>query len=193
MEMESILLVSSSVKVTALLTELLQAQYAAACQIVSATSGGEARRLLSQRDYDLILVNTPLQDELGHDVAITAAQHTCAGVMLLVKSEMEDEISGKVEDYGVMVVGKPISRQLFYQALKMLSVSHRRLAGLRHENLQLQNKIEEIRLVDRAKCVLIQYLNMTEPQAHRYIEKQAMDMRCTKVEVAQGILRTYES
>ncbi len=193
MEMESILLVSSSVKVAALLTELLQAQYSAACQIVSATSGGEARRLLSQRDYDLILVNTPLQDELGHDVAITAAQHTCAGVMLLVKSEMEDEISGKVEDYGVMVVGKPISRQLFYQALKMLSVSHRRLAGLRHENLQLQNKIEEIRLVDRAKCVLIQYLNMTEPQAHRYIEKQAMDMRCTKVEVAQGILRTYES
>ena len=50
-----------------------------------------------------------------------------------------------------------------------------------------------MRLIDRAKCVLIQYLTMTEPQAHRYIEKQAMDTRTTRREVAQQILRTYET
>ena len=48
-------------------------------------------------------------------------------------------------------------------------------------------------MVDRAKCILIQYLNMTEPQAHRYIEKQAMDLRVSRREIAQGILQTYES
>lgn len=191
--MEDILLVSSSIKVTALLTELLKAERSSSCQVSAALSGGEARRLLSQRDYDLILINTPLQDEFGHDLALTAVRTSSAGVMLLVKSEAEDEVAGKVEDYGVMVVGKPISRQLFYQAMKMLSASRKRILGLQHENLKLQNKIEEIRLVDRAKCVLIQYLNMTEPQAHRYIEKQAMDMRSTRMEVAQGILQTYES
>ena len=53
------------------------------------------------------------------------------------------------------------------------------------------NQIEEIRLVDRAKCALIQYLSFTEQQAHRHIEKQAMDMHITK-EVALGILKTYE-
>lgn len=190
--MEDILLVSSSVKVTVLLTELIKA-VRSSCQISAASSGGEARRLLSQRDYGLILINTPLQDEFGHDLALTAVRDTNAGVLLLVKGEAEDEVASRVEDYGVMVVGKPISRQLFYQAIKMLSASRKRLLGLQHENLKLQNKIEEMRLVDRAKCVLIQYLNMTEPQAHRYIEKQAMDMRSTKMEVAQGILQTYES
>lgn len=191
--MENILLVSSSEKVSAMLTELLKAELSASCQILAVPNGGEARRALSQRDFDLILINTPLQDEFGHDLAVSAAHSTSSGVLLLVKSEMEDEIAGKVEDYGVMVVGKPISRQLFYQALKMLSATQKRILGLRHENIKLQNKIEEIRLVDRAKCVLIQYLNMTEPQAHRYIEKQAMDLRATKMEVAQGILKTYES
>ena len=47
-------------------------------------------------------------------------------------------------------------------------------------------------MIDRAKCILIQYLNMTEAEAHRYIEKQAMDMRSTKRVIAEGILRTYE-
>ena len=53
-------------------------------------------------------------------------------------------------------------------------------------------KIDEIRLVDRAKCALIQYLSMTEAQAHRYIEKQAMDRRTTRGRVAQSIIEIYE-
>ena len=48
-------------------------------------------------------------------------------------------------------------------------------------------------LIDRAKCVLIQVLGMTEPQAHRYIEKQAMDMRVSKRQVAEELLKTYEA
>ena len=59
--------------------------------------------------------------------------------------------------------------------------------------MKLQKKIEEIRLVDRAKCALIQYLNMTEATAHRYIEKQAMDTRRTKSAIAKDILNTYDS
>ena len=48
-------------------------------------------------------------------------------------------------------------------------------------------------MIDRDKCILIQYLNMTESEAHRYIEKQAMDMRTTRKTIAEGILRTYEN
>lgn len=51
---------------------------------------------------------------------------------------------------------------------------------------------DEIRLIERAKEVLIEYLKMTEAQAHRYIEKQAMDMRITRREVAESIIKTYE-
>lgn len=75
--------------------------------------------------------------------------------------------------------------------LKLITATRRRLLGLKHENIKLQKKIEDIRLVDRAKCVLIQHLSLTEQQAHRYIEKQAMDRRISKPEVAQGILNTY--
>ena len=59
-------------------------------------------------------------------------------------------------------------------------------------NDSLKEKIEEIRIVNRAKCLLIEQLKMTEPEAHRYIEREAMDSRRTRREVAQAILRMYE-
>ena len=69
--------------------------------------------------------------------------------------------------------------------------SRKRVQNLESENHKLQKKIDEIRLVDRAKCILIQYLNMTEPQAHKYIEKQAMNMRQSRLQTAEMILKTY--
>ncbi len=51
---------------------------------------------------------------------------------------------------------------------------------------------DEMNLINRAKHALMLYLNMSEPTAHRYIEKRAMDMRVTKKEIAKNILKTYE-
>ena len=49
----------------------------------------------------------------------------------------------------------------------------------------------EIRLVNRAKWLLITELKMEEPQAHRFIEKQAMDRCVSRRAVAEEIIRTY--
>ena len=156
-------------------------------------NGSEARRILIENSYDIIIINTPLADEFGHDLALYASTNTVSGLILIVKSEIYEEICDRVEDYGILVLSKPLSRQTFYSAVKLVSATQKRLLILEKENMKLQKKIEEIRLVDRAKCVLIQYLNMTEAEAHRYIEKQAMDMRKTKKTIAENILNTYDS
>jgi len=57
----------------------------------------------------------------------------------------------------------------------------------------MESALIDIRIIDRAKCLLISYLNMSEQEAHRYIEKQAMDMRLTKRMIAEGIIKTYEN
>ena len=69
----------------------------------------------------------------------------------------------------------------------------KRILGLRDQNIKLQKKIDEIRIVNRAKFALMQYLQFTEQQAHRYLEKQAMDMRKTKKEIALEIIKIYET
>lgn len=188
--MDSVLLVSSTDKSIEFISQLLKED--SAPQITTAQSGSEARRMLSGIEYSLIIINAPLSDEFGHELAMLATESSMASVILLTKSEIADDVSARVENYGVFVIPKPLSRQLFFQTLKLVNAARRRMLGLKKENLKLQKNIEEIRLIDRGKCALIQYLSMTEEQAHKYIERQAMDMRITKREVAEGILRTYE-
>ena len=53
--------------------------------------------------------------------------------------------------------------------------------------------MEDIRVVNKAKWFLIEQLKMTEQEAHRYIEKQAMDMRTNKLTVAKQVIKTYEN
>lgn len=184
--MDSLLLVSSSAKATEYFTAFFKAS--GYSQIIIAESASEARRQLSRMDFSLIFINTPLSDEFGTDLSVTAASGT-GGVMITVKGEMADDVSSKVEDYGVFVIPKPVNRGFLHQALKLVTASRNRMLGLRAENSKLQSKIEEIRLVDRAKCLLIESKGISEAQAHRYIEKEAMDRRTTRRAVAEEIIR----
>lgn len=161
-------------------------------QLSVCTGGSESRRLFTDGDWDVIVINAPLTDENGHDLATHAAAQTSAGVVLLVRAEIADEVAERVEDAGVLVVSKPLNRQLLHSALKMALAARRRLTGLAQQNNLLQKKIEDIRLVDRAKCALIQYRQLTEPQAHKYIEQEAMDSRKSRRVVAEEILAALE-
>ena len=78
------------------------------------------------------------------------------------------------------------------QSVQLAAATHNRLMTLNRENEQLHRKLDEIRLVDRAKCLLIEHERLTEAEAHRTIEKQAMDQRLPRARVAQLILDRYE-
>jgi len=184
------LIVSNSEKGINFLYELLKSL--SFSQIITVKNGAEARRTMLQNEFDIAVINSPLSDEFGAELAQSIAVDGNCGVVMLVKNHIADEITQKVEDFGVLVVSKPTTKDIIYQSLKMLITARRNLLKLKKENNILKTKIEDIRLIDRAKCALIQYLNMTEPAAHRYIEKQAMDMRISKVQVSEGILKIYE-
>jgi len=189
--MESALIVSATEKSIAFFTEMLNES---SCnQIAALHSCGESRRLLLTRDYDLVIINSPLPDESGESLSRDIASKGICQVILIVKSEHFDEMSAVCEDDGIMVLAKPINRTVFWSALKMAKAAQSRLKKMQVENSKLKQKIEDIHIVDRAKCILISYLNMSEQEAHRYIEKQAMDMRTTKRLVAEVILKTYEN
>ncbi len=166
---------------------------ASVADITTVSNAGEARRLLLEKDFDLCIINAPLPDEFGGNIAVNIAANGISEVILIVKSEYFDEISEKVEDFGVITIAKPISKTLLWNAIKLAQATHKRIKAVQNENKKLVQKIEDIRIVDRAKCILIPHLSMSEPEAHRYIEKQAMDMRVTRREIAEKILRTYEN
>ncbi len=161
--------------------------------ILIAPTGAVARRTLSEQDMDLCIVDIPLKDEPGSEVAIKAAENSACQVILTVKSEYFDEVTHQMEEYGIMTVAKPINRQMFYAALKMTDAIGIRVGRIQKEKEKLLQKIDDLRIVNRAKLTLITNLGMSENDAHKYIERQAMDMRRTKRQVAENILKTYQN
>ena len=155
-------------------------------------SGAEARRRMPDADFDLIVVNAPLPDEFGHELCMDAVASTDAGVVFLVKAAQADQLMGPLSDQGVLLLSKPFNTALFMQVMHMAEASNHRLQRARQENARLQEKIAQVRLVSRAKCCLVEHEQMTEAEAHRYIEKQAMDTRRDRTEIAQEILENYE-
>lgn len=164
----------------------------AGCQVDTAPSCGHARRALIDNDYDLCVINAPLSDESGIEFSRFVMESGAGQAVLIIRSELYDEVSEKVEDVGVFTLSKPINRALLWNVLKLCQASVNRMRRMRAENEQLQKKIEDIRIIDRAKCVLIEYLKLSEEQAHKYIERHAMDMRVSRRSVAENVLKTYE-
>ncbi len=193
MELErrySVLAVSASLKFVETLRTLLPEGRYGPVTVLHDTAA--ARRALAENSYDLVLINTPLPDEFGTRLALDACESSSAGVLLLVKAEHCPDIEAQVSAHGVLTLAKPTSAQLFAQTLRLLCITRERLRGMEKKAVTLQEKMGEIRLVNRAKWLLIEELKMTEQEAHRYIEKRAMDRCVTRRAVAEQILSTYQ-
>ncbi|MBR7091959.1 MAG: ANTAR domain-containing protein [Clostridia bacterium] len=184
-----ILIVSSGEKNRRLLSAMVQDIQPA--ELTFAETAAAAHATLTEFVFDLILIDAKLSDSSGSKLALYAARQTSAGLLYIAAAGEPD--TSPLEQAGVIVLERPIGQAQFRQAVRMAAAFRRRLSAWEEENRRLQTKISEIKLIDRAKCILIQYLNINEQQAHRYIEKQAMDRHRTRREIAEGILKTYES
>ena len=186
----SVLIVSSSEKFnTAVMGLLRENEFN---PVISVKTADEARRLLINREIDITIINTPLKDGFGTKLAQDIAEDFHRGVLLFVKSELYEEVTDKLIDYGVFTLSKPTSAPVIHQILKNMYAMQERLKRMEKKNATLEEKMDEIRTVNHAKWILIQNMKLTESEAHRLIEKQAMDTRRSKREIAEGIIKTYD-
>ena len=185
----SVLVVSASENFNNALSGLLPAFRYTPVRYVSGISA--AKRILSERDFDFLILNSPLPDGPGTDLAIDFSSSSGGIALLIVRSDMLEGIRNKVTPHGVFTLSKPLSIEMFSTALDWMASARERLRNSERKSLSFEEKMREIRLVNRAKWLLITELKMEEPQAHRYIEKQAMDRCVTRIEVAEEIINTY--
>lgn len=156
-----------------------------------ALDAADAKNLLLKEDVDALIINTPLSDGFGHELAFAAAENGY-GVLVIVKQDHFDEVCALAEPRGILTITRPIVRSVFRQSVRLMMAFRSRMKQVQDENRRLQTKLEEMKAISRAKCILMEYLRMSEQQAHKYIERQAMDMRMSMGKVALGILKTYE-
>ena len=189
--MESALIIASTGKSFADIAELLRAH--SPFDIVHVQSCGEGRRILVERNFNYVIINSPLSDETGENLARQIALSEASQVILVVKSELYGQVCAVCEEEGILTVAKPINNDIFRQALSLAKTIRTRLLKIQNENESLKEKIDNIRIIDRAKNILISSCRMSEHEAHRYIEKSAMDTRSSKYAVSKKIINDYEN
>ena len=186
----SVLVVSASESFTENVMRFLQGEAYRPVKIVKSVN--EAQRIVAERLYDLILINTPLPDDFGAKFAIDVSDRSPSVVLLFVRSDNYHDVYDKVSDFGVFTVRKPLPQQNVTQALDFIKATRERLRKMEKKTVSLEEKMMEIKIVNRAKWTLINSLEFSEDDAHRYIEKQAMDRCVSKRRIAEEILRTYK-
>ena len=185
----SVLIISAAEKFNTALAALLPESKYSPVRTVSSISS--AKQITAEYTFDLVIINSPLPDDAGIRFAIDTSHLPGTVVLFLVRSELHGEIYDKVAEHGVFTLPKPTAKPSIIMALSWLVSARERLRKFEKKTLSIEGKMAEIRIVNKAKWILISELKMDEPNAHRYIEKQAMDQCITKREVSENIIRTY--
>ena len=185
----SVLIVSASEKFQNALRSLLPET--SCSPIVTVSHIGAAERTRNGQDFDLVFVNSPLPDDAGIRFAIDCCRAGGTVVLLFAAAALYDSIQSRVEKHGVFVLPRPVPRDAILRGLNWMTAARERLRSYEKKVQPVEEKMEEIRLVNRAKWLLISELKMSEPDAHHYITHQAMDRCCSKRTVAEEIIRLY--
>jgi len=148
----------------------------------------EARRRVSERVYNIILVD--YAEGEGTDFAIDASE-SLSTILLLTPPSLFEEISYRVEGYGIIAITNPFDQFYFYNMIKAAIAVQYKVQVLSSQTTKLKVKMEEIKQVNRAKMLLMQSMQMTEQEAHRYIEKEAMDRGLKRTAISEEIIRRY--
>ena len=182
----SVLLVCASETFNASMQSLFSEVGFLSAQTVSNISA--AKRACTARTYDFVIVNKPLPDDMGVRFAVDMSGAGGCIVLLLVRAELYAQTRDKVMLQGVFTLEKLISKPAMRTALSWMAVARERLRKTEVKAVSIEEKMAEIHLVNRAKWVLIEQNKMSEPEAHRYIEKQAMDRCVSRRVIAEEIL-----
>ncbi|MCR5670486.1 MAG: ANTAR domain-containing protein [Butyrivibrio sp.] len=151
-------------------------------------SGSVARRSLLERDYDLVIINAPLPDEMGTELALDIAEKSGASVLMVTPQDIYSDILERVTDAGILAIAKPFPKGRMDVAIRYLISVRKRIVRLEGKIRKTEEKMEELRKVSTAKLLLIEKQHMTEEEAHRFIGKEAMDHGVSRRRVAESII-----
>lgn len=160
------------------------------CKTVSLTDGIRMRSIDTDK-FDVIVISTPLEDEFGLDLAAELHGKSSAALVVITKGELAEAVQSKIKFTGAFVIGRPCGKAALLQAIRFADIAGENLKRLTEEKNRLEQQLEDMKVINRAKLCLMQYLSLTEEQAHRHLQKHAMDLRKTQKQAAEDILIMY--
>ena len=153
-------------------------------------SSDAARADIINKDYDYVFID--IVDKSCEELAIDLSDNYMCQVIVFVTKSLFEYVCDIMSEYGIVTIEKPVDGHFLQLCYNMTVALKNKIIRIENENKKLLGKIEEIRLVNKAKAFLIRKYKISEEDAHKLIEHQAMNLRKTKGEIATFILKEKE-
>lgn len=156
------------------------------------TSGGEAIRRVRAGATDLLLINHELPDMTGLEVATIIGDENLCSVVLFVSLEKRALCVDVVSDYDITLFTKPVNISALLNTIEIVLQNRRRMDRMEKEMVTLKESLENRKLVERAKGILMKRKSISEAEAYRRIQKMSMDSRVSMKDIALKIIELSE-
>lgn len=159
--------------------------------VAFASSIREARKALCDEVFSLVVIDSPLPDGSSRELAVQAVNSEL-DVILLVPAAHAGKIAAGMERYGVFVLPKPLQESQVIVLLSLIRARQAKINALYEQNMRLSRRLDDSRVICKAKCLLALVRGMDEEASHRYIEKYAMDQRISAKDASLSIITALE-
>jgi len=153
-----------------------------------AADGEQAIQLAEEHKPDLVILDVKMPRLDGITAAERIAEKRIAPVVILTAFSQRDLVE-RARDAGAMAyLVKPFTRNDLVPAIEMAVSRFAEISALEGEVADLTERLETRKAVERAKGILQKELGLSEPDAFRWIQKTAMDLRLSMRQVADGVV-----
>jgi two-component system, response regulator PdtaR len=153
-----------------------------------AADGEQAVQLVEELRPDLVVLDVKMPKVDGITAASRIVSLRIAPVVMLTAFSQRELVERAREAGAMAYVVKPFGKADLVPAIEVARSRFAELQQLEAEVADLTDRLETRKLVDRAKGVLQRQLGISEPDAFRWIQKTAMDLRRPMREVAEGVV-----
>lgn len=153
-----------------------------------ASDGEEAVSLARKLQPDLVIMDVKMPKMDGIAAAEIIAEERIAPIVMLTAFSQRDLVE-RARDAGAMAyVVKPFDASDVVPAIEIAMGRFAELKAIEDELATLEERFESRKIIDQAKGILQKDLGLTEPEAFRWIQKTAMDLRKSMRDVAEGVI-----
>ena len=185
----AILVIAAKPRIQSSVRSALTAKYG---RVLTAETVQEARRAVEREKIALMVIFSPLKDEEEIPRLFDMADRRGIAAGYIVGREIYGETAYRLEGRNVFVVAYPLQMDQVLQIVSFLHQVQRRFWLVLSEQERLQRQVQDIQIVCRVKCLLVEKREMTEEEAHHFIEQEAMNTGLSKREAALKILKELQ-
>ncbi|MBO8137577.1 MAG: response regulator [Desulfotomaculum sp.] len=157
-----------------------------------ATDGISVLKVARTTEPDLVVLDANLPGMGGLEVAKILEEEGMVPSLVVTARGGRDLIEQVKDSYFISFLVKPIRPQQLFTAVEQALANHERFSKLEQQLENLKKTLESKKVIERAKAILMHTKNMTENEAHRFLQQVSMKKRKSMKEIAMAVITAHE-